>query len=150
MIGGIVLYMKTVNIYSDGSCIRNPGVGAWATILEYNGKEKILSGYDFNTTNNRMELLGVINGLEALKEPCNVEIFTDSKYVTDAFNQKWIDNWVESGILKRKNGELWARLLDASKNHRVTYNWIKGHAGNPYNERCDKIANSLSRQYSTD
>lgn len=136
--------MKTVNIYSDGSCLNNPGVGAWATILEYNGHERVLSGFDLNTTNNRMELLGVINGLMALKEPCKVNVYTDSSYVVNAFNKHWIESWVRSGILKRKNGELWAKLLDVSAPHLVTYNWIKGHAGHPYNERCDKIAHTLA------
>lgn len=142
------LRMRVVNLYSDGSCIKNPGVGAWATILEYNGREKILSGYDLNTTNNRMELIGVIRGLEAIKEPCIVNVYTDSSYVVDAFNKQWIRKWANDGILKRKNGELWARLLDISKDHLVSYNWIKGHAGHPYNERCDKIANSLARAHS--
>lgn len=140
--------MKTVNIYSDGSCINNPGVGAWATILEYNGVEKVLSGYDLNTTNNKMELTGVISGIKALKEPCIINVYTDSKYVVDAFEKHWIENWVNSGILKRKNGELWAQLLEVSKTHIVHYHWLKGHAGHTYNERCDKIASTLARQYS--
>lgn len=136
--------MKTVRLYSDGSCLNNPGVGAWACILEYNGHEREMSNYDLNTTNNRMELMGVISGLEALKEPCRVEVYTDSSYVVNAFNKHWIENWVKAGIAKRKNGDLWQRLLNASSNHLVEYNWIKGHAGHPYNERCDKIANSLA------
>lgn len=139
--------MKTVRLYSDGSCLNNPGVGAWACILEYNGHERELSNYDMNTTNNRMELMGVISGLEALKEPCKVEIYTDSSYVVNAFNKHWIENWVKAGIAKRKNGDLWQRLLNASSNHLVEYNWIKGHAGHPYNERCDKIANSLAMKH---
>lgn len=139
--------MKTVRLYSDGSCLNNPGVGAWACILEYNGHERELSNYDMNTTNNRMELMGVISGLEALKEPCRVEVYTDSSYVVNAFNKHWIENWVKAGIAKRKNGDLWQRLLNASSNHLVEYNWIKGHAGHPYNERCDKIANSLAMKH---
>lgn len=139
--------MKTVRLYSDGSCLNNPGVGAWACILEYNGHEREMSNYDLNTTNNRMELMGVISGLEALKEPCRVEVYTDSSYVVNAFNKHWIENWVKSGIAKRKNGDLWQRLLNASSNHLVEYNWIKGHAGHPYNERCDKIANSLAMKH---
>lgn len=139
--------MKTVRLYSDGSCLNNPGVGAWACILEYNGHEREMSNYDLNTTNNRMELMGVISGLEALKEPCRVEVYTDSSYVVNAFNKHWIENWVKAGIAKRKNGDLWQRLLNASSNHLVEYNWIKGHAGHPYNERCDKIANSLAMKH---
>ena len=139
--------MKTVRLYSDGSCLNNPGVGAWACILEYNGHEREMSNYDLNTTNNRMELMGVISGLEALKEPCRVEVYTDSSYVVNAFNKHWIENWVKAGIAKRKNGDLWQRLLNASSNHLVEYNWIKGHAGQPYNERCDKIANSLAMKH---
>lgn len=139
--------MKTVRLYSDGSCLNNPGVGAWACILEYNGHERELSNHDMNTTNNRMELMGVISGLEALKEPCRVEVYTDSSYVVNAFNKHWIENWVKAGIAKRKNGDLWQRLLNASSNHLVEYNWIKGHAGHPYNERCDKIANSLAMKH---
>lgn len=139
--------MKTVRLYSDGSCLNNPGVGAWTCILEYNGHERELSNYDMNTTNNRMELMGVISGLEALKEPCRVEVYTDSSYVVNAFNKHWIENWVKVGIAKRKNGDLWQRLLNASSNHLVEYNWIKGHAGHPYNERCDKIANSLAMKH---
>lgn len=139
--------MKTVRLYSDGSCLNNPGVGALACILEYNGHERELSNYDMNTTNNRMELMGVISGLEALKEPCRVEVYTDSSYVVNAFNKHWIENWVKAGIAKRKNGDLWQRLLNASSNHLVEYNWIKGHAGHPYNERCDKIANSLAMKH---
>ena len=139
--------MKTVRLYSDGSCLNNPGVGAWACILEYNGHEREMSNYDLNTTNNRMELMGVISGLEALKEPCRVEVYTDSSYVVNAFNKNWIENWVKAGIAKRKNGDLWHRLLNASSNHLVEYNWIKGHAGHPYNERCDKIANSLAMKH---
>ena len=139
--------MKTVRLYSDGSCLNNPGVGAWACILEYKGHEREMSNYDLNTTNNRMELMGVISGLEALKEPCRVEVYTDSSYVVNAFNKHWIENWVKAGIAKRKNGDLWQRLLNASSNHLVEYNWIKGHAGHPYNERCDKIANSLAMKH---
>ena len=105
------------------------------------------TGYEPYSTNNRMELMGVISGLEALKEPCRVEVYTDSSYVVNAFNKHWIENWVKTGIAKRKNGDLWQRLLNASSNHLVEYNWIKGHAGHPYNERCDKIANSLAMKH---
>lgn len=137
--------MKKVNIYSDGACSGNPGPGGYGAILEFNGNEKELSGGDENTTNNKMELMGVIIGLEALKEPCEVTVTTDSKYVTDAFNKKWIESWQKKNWKKSDgkpvlNKELWLRLLEAMDKHKVTFIHILGHNGHEYNERCDKIA----------
>lgn len=137
--------MKKVNIYSDGACSGNPGPGGYGVILEFNGKELELSGGNLNTTNNQMELMGVITGLEALKEPCDVTVTTDSKYVVDTFNKHWIDSWQKKGWKKSDgkpvlNKELWQRLLKAMENHKVTYVHILGHNGHEYNERCDKIA----------
>ncbi len=137
--------MKKVNIYSDGACSGNPGPGGYGVILEYNGKEMEISGGDKNTTNNKMELMGVIIGLEALKEPCNVTITTDSKYVTDAFNKGWINSWQKKNWKKSDgkpvlNRELWERLLTAAKNHKITFVHVLGHNGHEYNERCDKLA----------
>ena len=140
-----------VTIYSDGSARGNPdGPGGYGTIIEYiDGKGTLhireYSGGFKRTTNNRMELLGVITGLEALNRPCGVEIVSDSKYVTDAFNQHWIDAWVRENwrIGKKnevKNIELWKRLLKAMEPHQVRFTWVKGHAGHPQNERCDKLA----------
>lgn len=137
--------LKSVQLFCDGACSGNPGPGGWGAILRFNGIEKELSGGEALTTNNRMELLGCISGLEALKEPCEVLIFTDSKYLADAFGKKWIAKWMENGWITSgkkpvKNRELWERLIKLSQQHRITWNWIKGHAGHPENERCDKIA----------
>lgn len=140
-----------VRLYSDGSARGNPdGPGGYGTILQYtdsNGKlhEREYSQGYVKTTNNRMELMGVITGLEALTKPCNVEVFSDSKYVTEAFNSKWIDNWVKNNWRKSDkkpvlNKDLWIRLLRAVSNHNVVFNWIKGHDGHPENERCDELA----------
>lgn len=140
-----------VRLYSDGSARGNPdGPGGYGTILQYtdsNGKlhEREYSQGYVKTTNNRMELMGVITGLEALTKPCNVEVFSDSKYVTEAFNSKWIDNWVKNNWRKSDkkpvlNKDLWIRLLRAVGNHNVVFNWIKGHDGHPENERCDELA----------
>ncbi|HOW23667.1 MAG TPA: ribonuclease HI [Sedimentibacter sp.] len=137
--------MKKVNIYSDGACSKNPGPGGYGVILEYKGQELELSGGEANTTNNQMELMGVITGLEALKEPCDVTIVTDSRYVTDAFNKGWIDewqkrNWKKSDGKAVMNKELWQRLLKAAAPHKVKFVHVPGHKGHDYNERCDKLA----------
>ena len=130
--------MKKVNIYSDGACSRNPGPGGYGVILEYKGHEVELSGGEEDTTNNRMELMGVITGLEALKEPCDVTLVTDSRYVTDAFNKGWIYQW-QSKNWKKANGkavlnkELWQRLLRAAVPHRVKFVHVPGHKGHSYN-----------------
>ena len=139
-----------VTIYSDGSSKGNPGPGGYGTILQYidtKGKlheMEITEGFRL-TTNNRMELLGAIKGLEALKKPCDVLLISDSKYLTDAFNKHWIYNWQRSGFKKSDgskvmNEDLWKRLLESIKPHNVTFEWIKGHAGHPENERCDRLA----------
>lgn len=137
--------MKTVEIYTDGACSGNPGPGGYCAILIYNGIEKIISGSEFETTNNRMELLGVIKGLEALKEKCHVELYSDSQYVVDAFNQGWINSWQLSGWRTAnkkevKNSDLWSKLLEYTNYHEVVFNKVRGHADNKYNNRCDKIA----------
>ena len=137
--------MKTVEIYTDGACSGNPGPGGYCAILIYNGIEKIISGSELETTNNRMELLGVIKGLEALKEKCHVELYSDSQYVVDAFNQGWINSWQLSGWRTAnkkevKNSDLWSKLLEYTNYHEVVFNKVRGHADNKYNNRCDKIA----------
>jgi len=137
--------MKEVNIYSDGACSGNPGPGGYGTILEYGEVTKELSEGFENTTNNRMELLGAIVGLEALKEPCKVTLYSDSKYLCDAINQRWVYGWQARGWKKADkkpalNVDLWERLLPLLKTHTVTFVWIKGHAGHPMNERCDTLA----------
>ena len=137
--------MKTVEIYTDGACSGNPGPGGWGAILRYGGREKELSGGEAQTTNNRMELTGVIAALEALREPCRVELYSDSKYVVDALNLGWAKAWRAKGWVKpdkqpAKNPDLWARLLDLLETHEVSANWVRGHADNEKNERCDKLA----------
>ena len=137
--------MKNVEIYTDGACSGNPGMGGWGAILVYNGIEKEICGGDEQTTNNRMELTAVIEALKALKEPCNVTVTTDSKYVCDAINQEWVYNWKRNGWRKPDkkpalNVDLWEELLALLEKHIVKFVWIKGHNGNPYNERCDKLA----------
>ena len=137
--------MKTVSLYTDGACSGNPGPGGWGVILEYMGHEKELSGGEANTTNNRMELTAVIRGLEQLKEPCIVELYSDSKYVIDGLEKGWAEGWKKRGWIKADkkpalNPELWDRLLELVHIHDVRYHWVKGHAHNPKNNRCDELA----------
>ncbi len=137
--------MKKVTIYTDGACSGNPGVGGWGAILQYNGHEKEISGGDNLTTNNKMELLAVISALELLKEPCEVDLYSDSKYVIDSITKGWAAGWRARGWKKAdkspaKNPELWERLLNLLDMHKVTFHWVKGHADNPYNNRCDELA----------
>lgn len=144
-----------VKIYTDGAARGNPeGPGGYGTVLSYLDQkgvlhERELSGGFVKTTNNRMELLAVIKGLEALTKPCSVEVYSDSKYVTDAFNQHWIEGWIKKGWKRGKNEpvknpELWQRLLQAKEPHEVTFIWVKGHDGHVYNERCDQLATSAA------
>ena len=137
--------MKTVILYTDGACSGNPGPGGWGTILSYNGVEKELSGGELNTTNNRMELTAVIRGFEALKEPCIVELYSDSKYVIDGLSKGWAVSWRARGWKKADkrpalNPDLWEQLLNLVEKHQLKYHWVKGHADNPYNNRCDQLA----------
>lgn len=137
--------MKKVELYTDGACSGNPGRGGYGAILRYNGVEKEFSGGYRLTTNNRMELLAAIAGLEALKEPCQVELYSDSKYLVDAVTKGWVLGWKKKGWKKSDgkpalNVDLWERLLGLMEVHKVTYIWVRGHAGNPMNERCDRLA----------
>ena len=137
--------MKKVNIYTDGACKGNPGPGGWGAILVYKGIEREMSGGDASTTNNRMELTAVIEALEALKEPCEVELCSDSRYVLDALTKGWAVSWRANGWKKADkkpalNSELWDRLLTLAERHKMSYVWVKGHEGHPYNERCDAMA----------
>ena len=137
--------MKTVTIYTDGACSGNPGPGGWGAILRYGAHEKEISGGDPMTTNNKMELLGVISALELLKERCQVELYSDSKYVIDGIAKGWARGWKARGWKKAdkspaKNPELWDRLLNLLDQHDVSFHWVKGHAENPYNNRCDELA----------
>lgn len=137
--------MKNVTLYTDGACSGNPGAGGYAAILIYKGMEKIISGGEKETTNNRMELLAIIEGLNALKEPCEVEVYSDSQYVIDAFNKNWIIDWQARGWKTSdkkevKNKYLWVRLLSLLDVHKVKFIKVKGHSDNEFNNRCDKIA----------
>lgn len=136
--------MKTIKAYTDGACSGNPGPGGWGAILDYNGTRKELNGGEADTTNNRMELMAAISALQALKEPCQVDLYTDSVYVRDGIS-KWIEGWKRNGwktAAKQpvKNTELWQALDAARRNHKVTWHWVKGHAGHPENERADELA----------
>lgn len=137
--------MEKVYIYTDGACKHNPGPGGYCAILVCKGREKVISGGEKQTTNNRMELLGAISAFEALKFPCDVYFCSDSKYVIDGLSKNWAVSWKKRGWKKSDgkpalNPDLWDRLLTAVQGHNITYNWIKGHNGHEYNERCDAIA----------
>ena len=137
--------MKKVEIYTDGACSGNPGAGGWGAVLIYNNKEKEISGFCDNTTNNRMEQTAVIEALKLLKENCEINIYSDSAYVCNAFNNGWIENWIlnnwkTSSKKAVLNVDLWEELLELLKNHKYTFIKVKGHADNEYNNRCDKLA----------
>lgn len=136
---------KQVEIFTDGACSGNPGPGGYGVILRYKGINKELSGGEQTTTNNRMELTAVITGLQALKEPCDVTLYSDSKYIIDAIQKGWAKKWKANGWMRNKkdpalNPDLWDKLLDLLEVHNVTFVWVKGHAGHPENERCDQLA----------
>ena len=144
--------MKRVEIFTDGACSGNPGAGGWGAILRYNGAEKELSGGEAETTNNRMELTGVIEALSALKEPCNVLLTTDSKYVVDSITKGWVYGWQKKGWIKSDkkpalNPDLWEQLLALTDIHEVRCHWVKGHAENEKNNRCDQMAVAESRKF---
>ena len=141
--------MKHVNIYTDGACRGNPGVGGWGAILVYNGHEKELSGGETCTTNNRMELTAAIRALEVLKEPCAVTLTSDSRYLVDGVTRGWAASWRARGWIKGDktpalNPDLWGQLLDLLGKHKVEFVWVHGHAGHPYNERCDALATAYA------
>lgn len=137
--------LKKVTIYTDGACSGNPGPGGYGAVLIYNGNEKEISGGEKSTTNNKMEMMGVIKALELLKEKCDVEIYSDSAYVVNSINNNWVyswkkNNWIKSDKSKAKNIDLWERLLELIDYHHVKFVKVKGHADNEYNNRCDKLA----------
>lgn len=137
--------MKTIDIYTDGACSGNPGPGGYGAILLYKGTEKELSGGEGSTTNNRMELTAVIKALECLKEPCRINLYSDSKYVLDAITKGWVYSWRKNGWKKADkkpalNSDLWQRLLELTEAHEIKYIWVKGHNQNPINERADALA----------
>ncbi len=144
--------MKQVEIFTDGACSGNPGPGGWGAVLRYGSAEKELSGGAADTTNNRMELSAVIAALSALKEPCKVTLTSDSKYVIDAVTKGWAKKWQANGWVKSDkkpalNADLWEKLLALLKKHDVRFVWVKGHAGHPENERCDRLAVEQSMKY---
>ena len=144
--------MKTVILYTDGACSGNPGPGGWASILRYGENTRELSGGEAQTTNNRMELMGVIEGLRALKEKCAVELYSDSQYIVNALTNGWLRDWKRRGWKRRdgelKNAELWQELDGLLQKHAVTAHWVKGHADNEYNNRCDALAVAERDKYS--
>lgn len=144
--------MKTVEIFTDGACSGNPGPGGWGAILRYNGVEKRVSGGEPETTNNRMELTGVIEAFRLLKEPCRVLLTSDSRYVCDAIQKGWAESWRRNGWRKADkkpalNSDLWETMLELLKKHEVSVQWIKGHAGHPENEACDRMAVAESQKF---
>lgn len=144
--------MKEIELFTDGACSGNPGPGGWGAILRYQGHERELSGGEAHTTNNRMELTAVIEGLSALKEPCAVRLCSDSRYVVDAIEKGWAKNWRRNGWRKADkspalNADLWERLLTLLERHQVTLYWVHGHQGHPENERCDRLAVAQSQKY---
>ena len=150
---GEVMKMKHVDIYTDGACRGNPGKGGWGAVLVYKGVEKELSGGERMTTNNRMELSAVIAALSALREPCEITLTSDSKYVVDAVTKGWAQSWKAKGWKKADkspalNADLWDKLLSLLDYHTVTFVWVKGHAGHPYNERCDALATAFADSFS--
>ena len=145
-------HMKTVTIYTDGACSGNPGPGGWGAILRYKDTEKELSGGAADTTNNRMELTAVIEALDILKEPCVVELYSDSKYVIDGLSKGWAKGWQKRGWIKSDkkpalNPDLWERLLALTDRHEMRYHWVKGHAENEKNNRCDQMAVAESKKF---
>lgn len=137
--------MKEVTLYTDGACSGNPGKGGWGAILIYKDYKKEMSGGEKETTNNKMELTAAIEGLSALKEPCRVKLYSDSKYLIDGITKGWArswraKNWKKSDGKPALNVELWEKILELDEYHEIEYIWVKGHAGNPYNERCDRLA----------
>ncbi|MCL1819691.1 MAG: ribonuclease HI [Oscillospiraceae bacterium] len=137
--------MKHIDLYTDGACSGNPGPGGWGAILIYEGIEKEMSGGCIDTTNNRMELTAVIEGLNALKMPCEVTVYSDSQYVINAMTKGWAESWRAKGWVKSDkkpalNADLWEKLLNLCELHRVSFIWVRGHADNEYNNRCDKLA----------
>ena len=141
--------MKHVDVYTDGACRGNPGKGGWGAILVYGTKTKEMSGGEKNTTNNRMELTGAIEALSILKEPCEVTLTSDSKYLVDAISRGWLDSWRKNGWRKADRSEvlnvdLWQKLITQLERHKVTFIWVHGHAGHEYNERCDVLATTFA------
>ena len=144
--------LKEVELFTDGACSHNPGPGGYGVILRYKGVEKELSGGEENTTNNRMELMAAIVGLSALKEPCQVTLYSDSQYLVNGISKGWAEKWRQNNWMRNKNEpalnpDLWERLLSLFSYHSVRLVWVKGHAGHPENERCDKLATEFAKSF---
>ena len=144
--------MKNVEIFTDGACSGNPGPGGWGAVLRYKSTEKEISGGEANTTNNRMEITAVIEALALLKEPCNVTLYSDSQYVCNALTKGWAKKWQANNWMRNKtdpalNPDLWEKLLALYEKHNVNVVWVKGHAGHPENERCDRLAVAQAKKY---
>lgn len=144
--------MKKVILYTDGACSGNPGVGGWGVILQFKGFEKRISGAEASTTNNRMEMTAVIEGLKCLKEPCEVEVYSDSAYTVNGFNEGWVYGWEKNGFKKGDNKpvlneELWRELLSLTRKHSVKFIKVKGHADNEFNNLCDKLATDAVKNF---
>lgn len=144
--------MKSVTIYTDGACSVNPGPGGWGCVLIYNGIEKELSGFENNTTNNRMEMRAVIEALSRLREPCNIDLYSDSAYVVNAFLQDWVSSWIRKGWVNSegksvKNDDLWQQLIALAGKHNITWHKVKGHADDKYNNICDRLARGEVDRY---
>lgn len=144
--------MKKVSIYTDGACSGNPGAGGWGAILMYNGSSKEISGYNQETTNNVMEIMAVIESLKLLKEPCQVDLYSDSAYLINSFNQGWVENWQANGWKTSnkepvKNRELWETLIKLNNLHKISWIKVKGHSDNEYNNRCDKLAREAIKEH---
>ena len=144
--------MKKVELYTDGACRGNPGPGGWGAILVYRGKEKELSGGEASTTNNRMELMAAIAGMSALREPCEIVLTSDSKYLVDAINKGWLASWKRNGWRNADksavlNVELWQKIDSLLEIHDVSFVWVHGHTGHPYNERCDALATAFADKF---
>ena len=137
--------MKKVEIFTDGSSLGNPGPGGWCAILRYKNYEKTISGGEDYTTNNRMELKAVIEALKRLKEPCEIELFSDSTYVLKGINE-WLNNWIKKDFKNVKNEDLWREFIEVSRGHKINVNWIKGHSGHMENEKCDTISKEEAKK----
>ena len=149
-----MIFMKKVILYTDGACSGNPGVGGWGAVLIYGKHEKRISGAEGKTTNNRMEITAVIEGLKCLNQPCEVQIYSDSAYTVNAFEKGWIDEWQRDGWIKADkkpvlNADLWQKLFELTHIHKVTFNKVKGHADNEYNNICDKLATDAVKNFKT-
>ena len=137
---------NTIKIFTDGACKGNPGLGGWGALIIENGEEKEIYGGSFNTTNNKMELTATIEALKFYKDPKSIELYTDSKYVSESVEKKWIYNWEKKNFKNKKNPDLWTRFLKIYRKHNVSFFWVKGHSNNPRNERCDFLAVEASKK----